>query len=99
MKILQFNPTDCIADQVKNCFWFSTITKSYKLKKYLISSLDTYVFYYNDIHDAFLFGYFKFHLDIEPVFEMFGNIFIYCTVKFLPKSAVPWKLYSILHVY
>jgi hypothetical protein len=25
-----------------------------------------YVFYYNDIHDAFLFVYFKFNFDLEP---------------------------------
>jgi hypothetical protein len=44
------------------------MSKSYKLKKYLISFLDTYVFY-DDIRNAFLIVYFKFYLDLEPVFD------------------------------
>jgi hypothetical protein len=61
---------------------------SYKQKNYLISSLDTYLFYYNDINNAFLLVYFKFYLDLKPVFEIFGKVFIFCTINFLAKSAV-----------
>jgi hypothetical protein len=50
--------------------------------------LDTYVFYYNDIYDAFLLVFFKFHLGVEPVSEIFGKIFICCTISFLAKLAV-----------
>jgi hypothetical protein len=50
--------------------------------------LDRYLFYYNDILDAFLLVYFKFYLDLEPFFEIFGKIFSFCTVNFLVKSAV-----------
>jgi hypothetical protein len=58
------------------------------LRKYRIQSLHSYVFVY-----------FKFYLELEPVFEIFENIFIYWTKSFLPKSAVFWNLYSILHLY
>jgi hypothetical protein len=64
MRSLQFNPTDGIADQFKNCY------------------------YYNDIYDAFLLVFFKFHLGVEPVSEIFGKIFICCTISFLAKLAV-----------
>jgi hypothetical protein len=81
MKSLQFNPKDGIADQFKSCVQVSTMSTTENiLRKYLIASLDTYVFYYNDIHDAFLLVYFKFYLDLEPVFAIFGKILIFCTI-------------------
>jgi hypothetical protein len=69
MKSLQFIPTDGIADQFENCQPNVEQLKTEKtLRKYLISTLDTYVFYYNDIFDAFLLVYYKFYLDLEQFF-------------------------------
>jgi hypothetical protein len=47
------------------------------LRKYRNQPLHSYVFHYNDNHDAFPLVYFKSYLELEPVFEIFEKIFIY----------------------
>jgi hypothetical protein len=41
------------------------------LRKYRNQSLYSYVFRYDDIHDAFSLIHFKFYLELELVFEIF----------------------------
>jgi hypothetical protein len=66
--------------EVVNC---NVIKKTSNFRVY------SYVFLYNDIRGAFSLVYFKFYLELEPVFEIFVKIIVFLNNIFLPKSAVP----------
>jgi hypothetical protein len=87
--------TSCILYYFEN----ATFCSNFLMQSLQFNPIDG-IAYNGDLKNYY--SLFKFYLDLEPVFEIFGLIFILFavgTINFIAKSAVFYKLYSILNVY
>jgi hypothetical protein len=86
IKSSQFYLINGIANQFRIILVFSRCSKVVNRK--IVKKISNYIFafkcisLYNDIHDLFSLVYFKFHLDLDPVFEIFGKIFFFKQLTF-----------------